>query len=619
MSAARNPAREWVFASILVALILLLASRLVVLQVIDMERFRERAEGNRLRIIFNPAPRGVVKDRRGKILAASRLSYSITLYPSNLTSEQAEAVIDRLSRLLGLTPAEIRIKWQKAARYPTRILQDVDERTIAIVAENMPKLPGVSIDPITGRYYPRGRFASHLLGYTGEVTDAELELAAEQNFRPGDIVGKTGIEKVFDQELRGRPGRQQIEVDARGRAIRTLAAIPAVPGKDLTLALDANLQAVAERELAGKIGAIVCIDANSGEILALASQPDFDPNLFAGRLLKQHWRELNSPLHPLLNRAIASSYPPGSIFKIVTTVAAMEAGIVKENSRFISTGVFYLGNRTFRDWKPGGFGLVNFHRALVMSIDTVYYELGLRMGGNFMAKVARSMGLGQRTGILLPGETAGIIPDSEWKRLVMRDKWYPGDSVNMAIGQGYVNTSPLQLAVMTATVANGGRVVRPKLLRPPYLAESHDPPSKNNWKQETWQMLHSALKDVVEVGTGTAAKVPGVTAAGKTGSAQAGKVGKTHGWFVCYSPAERPRIAMAILLERAGHGGSVAAPIAGKLLRQFHGLPTEATKTVSVSLLPATKPATKSLLPASQSTVASEDNVHSWHRRDPDD
>jgi penicillin-binding protein 2 len=242
----------------------------------------------------------------------------------------------------------------------------------------------------------------------------------------------------------------------------------------------------------------------------------------------------------------------------------------------MSTGQLYVGNRLFRDWKPGGFGRVDFHKALVMSIDTVYYELGLRLGPDRMAAAARSMGLGTQTGILRGHEAAGLIPDSAWKRERFRERWYPGESANMSIGQGWVLVTPLQAAVMTATVANGGRVVRPKLTRPAAEAEAADPGIINRWKPETTKMVRGALRDVVDHGTGTGAKVPGTTAAGKTGSAEAVKGGKTHGWFVCYSPSDIPRIAMGILVEKAGHGGTVAAPIANKLLRQFHGIP-EAT------------------------------------------
>ncbi|MBU6429675.1 MAG: penicillin-binding protein 2, partial [Cyanobacteria bacterium REEB65] len=312
-----------------------LGGRLVQLQILGVDEFRERADGNRIRVTLVPAPRGIIRDRHGELLASDRLSYSVTLYPIQLSRQQTAQVIDRLGALLSIPPAEILAKWQKAGNLPVRIMQDVDPKTIAIIAENQRKLPGVSIDPITVRYYPRGRFAAHLLGYTGEITDKELQELADDGYRQGDIIGKTGLERVLDSELRGQPGRLQVEVDARGRPVRTLAEIPPVPGHDVTTTIDAGLQEVAEHELEGKVGAIVCMDPNSGEILAMASKPDFDPNLFAGRMRPQDWRALNSPVHPLLNRTISAVYPPGSTFKIVTTVAAMQQGIVREDSPFL--------------------------------------------------------------------------------------------------------------------------------------------------------------------------------------------------------------------------------------------------------------------------------------------
>lgn len=578
------------FAAGLTLVALVLASRLVYLQILGQEAYSERADGNRLRIIMQPAPRGVIRDRNGVILATSRLSYSVTLYPIQTTREQTDEVIRRLGKLLDVPADEIRAKWRKMGQVarPVRLMQDVDPETIHIIAENQRRLPGVSIEPITIRYYPKGKFLAHVLGYTGEITDQELEKLGDQGYRAGDIIGKTGIEKVFDAELRGEPGRQQIEVDARGKPMRILASVPPVPGKDLTLTIDANLQQVAENHLAGYRGSVVALDPNSGEVLALASAPSYDPNWFAGRISPALWKQLSDANErPMQNRAISSKYPPGSIFKIVTHAAAMEEGFANWNSHFNSTGVFYLGSRTFRDWKKGGFGNVDFKRALVMSIDTVYYELGLKMGADRMARYARALGLGRQTGILLPHETSGLIPDPRWKKeraargLTRDGHWYPGESVNMSIGQGYVQVSPIQAAVMIAAIANGGHVLRPKLIRPPAEQEKDDPPPRDEgvhptqWKPDTWKMLHQALAETVSEGTGGLANVPGYPVAGKTGSAQAanGEVIKTHAWFAGYAPVTGPRIAVVAMKETAGHGGSQAAPVAGAVMKRFFGVP----------------------------------------------
>ncbi|MBM3260263.1 MAG: penicillin-binding protein 2 [Candidatus Sericytochromatia bacterium] len=602
MDAGQSPsrARTLMLGAALALGWLAVLGRLGQLQIVGGADFRERAEGNRLRVILEPAPRGLVRDRNGEVLATNRLSYSVTLYPIKLTRQTTEEVIRRLGKLLGVPADEIRQKWRRAVSLPVRVKTDVDDRTMAIVAENQARLPGVSIDPITVRHYPRGQMASHLLGHTGEVTDRELEVLGE-GYRQGDIIGKTGLERVFDGTLRGEPGKQQVEVDARGRAIRTLAEVSPIPGKDVTLALDGNLQALAERELQGKLGAIVCLDPRNGEILALASAPAFNPNIFAGRLRPEDWKAVNAPTRPLLNRAISSAYPPGSTFKIVTSVAALEAGIVKATTRFWSSGEFVLGNRVFRDWKAGGFGDVNFTDAMIHSIDTVYYELGLKLGVDRIAARARQMGLGQRTGILLPGEATGIVPDGAWKRANFGQRWSKGDSVNMSIGQGFLTTTPLQLAVMLSTVANGGRVVRPKLLRPAAPEESEDPGQVPAWRPETWQYLRHSLRRVVEAGTGAAAFIPGKTSAGKTGSAEAVKGQKTHSWFVGYTPADQPRLVVVVFAEKAGHGGSVSAPIAGKLFRQFHGLPVDPQASGSAT---ASVPASGSLVAGAQPGAA---------------
>ncbi|HBN08870.1 MAG TPA: penicillin-binding protein 2 [Cyanobacteria bacterium UBA8530] len=577
--------RKVVFSFIAVLAALLLGGRLFQLQILGGGDYLRRAEQNRLRITTRPAPRGILRDRHGIILASNRLAYAVTIYPVELRPDQVPGVIDRLGRLLGIPSEEIWKKWKKTAPLPVKLKHDVDARTIALIAENHQDIPGVSIDPDVVRFYPHGRFAAHLIGYTGEITDAELEKRAQQGYRAGDIIGKTGVERVFDLVLRGKAGAQQVEVDAKSRPKRVIADIPAVPGEDLTLSLDAGLQAVAEKELEGKKGAIVALDPRTGGILAMASKPDFDPNLFAKRIDAKTWRELQGVSHPMLNRAISSAYPPGSIFKIVTSVAALEGGFAKPTTRFNSTGSFRLGRWVFHDWKAGGFGSVDLNKALIWSIDTVYYELGLRMGGDRMARVARDFGLGDRTGVLLPSETKGLVPDSKWKKEVYHERWYNGESVNMSIGQGYVQVSPIQAAVLIAKAATG-KLLRPKLLSPPAAEEKDDPPPGPVLKEETLKYLRENLAKVVSEGTGGTAKIEGIPTGGKTGSAESGVGHKTHAWYVCYGPTKNPTIALAVFVERMGHGGSIAAPIAQKLLKQHFGIKEKKGKEDSSSSTP---------------------------------
>lgn len=583
------PGRFPAFVTVAALAASVIGFRLVNLQVFSGEQYLERAEGNRLRINLLAAPRGQIRDRNGQILASSRLSYQIALHPVQLNKEQRVEVADRLATILGLPAEELRAKLQRKgpSALPIPMLQDVDESVIARVAEHQRELPGVSIDPVVVRHYPRGAFAAHAIGYTGEVTERELSKMEDEGYRAGDIIGKMGIEKVFDSHLRGVPGRQQVEVDARGRPMRKLAEVPPVPGKDITLTIDVKLQAAAEQALGDRKGSVVVLEPFSGEVLALASNPDFDPNVFATRLTPKAWREINSPSRPLLNRAIQSVYPPGSIYKIVTHAAAMEGGYANWNSRYVSTGQFYVGSKLFRDWKPGGWGRVEFKEGLVKSIDTIYYELGLKMGPDRMKRYSHMFGLGEKTGIILPSEREGLIPDGAWKKKALKEKWYPGDSVNMSIGQGYIQTSPIQAAVEIATVANSGKVMRPILVRSPEGLDPVEVRKTVELKPETWRMLHTALAETVSRGTAAAARIPGYPAAGKTGSAEAIKGKPTHAWFVAYAPTDKPTIAVAVMLEMAGGGGSVAGPVAGHLLRTHFGVPDPNAKPASGSATPS--------------------------------
>jgi penicillin-binding protein 2 len=569
------PGRFQAFVAVALLAASVITFRLVQLQVLGNEQYLERAEGNRLRINLLAAPRGQIRDRNGQLLATSRLSYQITLHPVQLQKEQRVEVADRLAKILDLPAEEMRAKLKRKgpSALPIPMLDDVDETMIARVAEHQRELPGISIEPVVVRYYPRGAFAAHVLGYTGEVTERELDTLSEHGYRAGDIIGKMGIEKVFDTHLRGVPGRQQVEVDARGRPMRKLAEVPPVPGNDLTLTLDAKLQAAAEEALGDRKGSVVVLEPQTGEVLALASNPDFDPNVFATRLSPKVWREINGPTRPLLNRAISSVYPPGSIYKIVTHAAAMEEGFADWNSRFVSTGAFYVNGKLFRDWKPGGWGRVDFKEGLVKSIDTIYYELGLRMGVDRMKRYSHMFGLGEKTGIILPSEKDGLIPDGAWKRKTLKDRWYPGDSVNMSIGQGYIEMSSIQAAVEIATVANKGKVMRPVLVRSPEGLDPVEVRKTTTLKPETWRMLQTGLAETVSRGTAANAKVPGYPAAGKTGSAEAIKGKPTHAWFVCYAPLDQPKLAIAVMLEMAGGGGAMAAPVAAKLIRTHYGVP----------------------------------------------
>lgn len=549
-----------------------LAARLAHLQLYEGGRFLKLAEGNRLRVIPQLAPRGVIRDRQGRVLASNRLSYSLALYPIKMKREQVDEVIDRLKQLLNIDATEIRRKVQKLgyqSPHPIKLLPDIDQRMIAKIAEHQAELPGVSIEPDTIRYYPKGTLAAHVLGYTGEVTEGELARFPDRGMRQGDIIGKAGVERVWDELLRGRNGFQRVEVDSRGRPVQMMGQIPAVPGKDLKLFIDADLQAVAEKALEEKklTGAIVAMNPQTGEVLAMASRPYYDPNVFSRKVKAHEWKALQKANYPFVNRAL-SAYPPGSIYKLAMALAALESGRANAHRTFYSTGSLQVGNRVFHDWKAGGFGTVNLVKSIQWSIDTVYYQLGVEMGGATMSKYAHQLGLGELTGVRLGGESEGLIPDPEWKRRVWKDKWWPGDSANVAIGQGAVSVTPLQAAVMISTLGNGGKVPVPRLVDdgkgPQFRKISH-------WKPENLKLVKQGMRLVIASGTGTVADVPGKELGGKTGSAESGKR-KTHAWFVVYGPQKNPTIAICAFAEAAGHGGDTAAPLARKVLDQYFGL-----------------------------------------------
>jgi penicillin-binding protein 2 len=431
-----------------------------------------------------------------------------------------------------------------------------------------------------------------VLGYPGEIGSKQLDRFKEEGYELGDEIGQYGLEKKWEQYLRGRGGGQQVEVDALGRRVRVLSEVIAGPGYTVHLTLDRKLQQTAHEALQGKEGSIVVLDVNSGAILAMASTPAFDPNVFARGIKPDEWRALiKDRQRPLSNRAIQGQYPPGSTFKIIMAIAGLEENVVQPEAKIIDPGFFPFGNRNFRDWKKGGHGAVDLHRSIVESCDVYYYQLGTRLGVDNIAKWARAFGLGQKSGALLEDEKGGLVPDTDWKRKRLRQPWYPGETVSVAIGQGYLTVTPLQLANMMAAVANGGTLYRPRLVsRVESIAgqrvyeQGAEVIRKISVKPATLTRVRSALADVVHGagGTGRSARSPVIALAGKTGTAQVvemkGAYVKTeqlsyfnrdHAWFVSYAPLDKPEIAIAVLVEHGGHGGEAAAPLARKVAEKY--------------------------------------------------
>lgn len=561
--------RLQVLLAIIAGLLGVLVVRLWQIQVLQGARYLEQSEENRVRDYTIIAPRGVIYDRKGRPLVSNRPSFTVAILPLEL--KRKDEVLSNLAAILDLPVEEInaRIAANRERPFePVRVRRDVGSRVVTMIEENRLDLPGVIILAEPVRHYLHGTLAAHVLGYVSEIDESELTLRRAEGYRPGDLVGKAGVERTYESILRGTDGRLRMEVDALGRPLREIARIPAVPGRSIVLTLDLDLQRAAAaglRSSGQKSGAVVAIDPRTGGIVAMESMPAYDPNLFATGISAADWRRLTTDaLHPMLSRAVSTAFEPGSVFKVVTAAAALDEGIVTRTSTFHAPGYFRLGSWVFRDLRA--WGTVTFMQGIQYSINVVFYNLGYRLGGERLAAQAKRMGLGEVTGIDLSGEVPGTIPSPSTKQGLVGEPWYPGDSVNMSIGQGAVTVTPLQVARMMASVANGGTLLRPHLLL--YTVERDRsrtavPPvvqRERIYTAQTLAILQEGLRAAAERGTGRASAVTGLTIAGKTGSAENPR-GKPHAWFAGYAPADAPRVVVVALVEHGYRGGLSAAPV----------------------------------------------------------
>ena len=602
--------------TVLVTLVFsLLVLRLYYLQIVRGQHFSRLAEENRISLIRVRAPRGIVFDRHGNVLVTNRPSFSVSLDLDAV--RDVDATVGAVAAALGLDRAELAHKVRSVEPYrrfePVRVKEDASRQEVAALESLRYEYPGVLVEVEPRRSYPHGTLASHVLGYVGQINVAELKARSDLGYRMGDSIGKLGIEKELDAELKGRDGFQQMEVDSLGRGIKVLSSIPPIPGHSVTLTIDLALQQVAEEVLAGLSGAIVAIDPSDGSVLAAASSPAIDPNSFSHGLSQQEWDLLSHDArHPLQNRIVQAQYPPGSVFKILTAIAALESGAITTTTSYSCRGAMRYGNRDFRCWKKEGHGEISLHRALVESCDVYFYQVGLKAGIDEIARVAREFGLGKATGLELGGEAPGLIPDSAWKRRVRKEPWYSGETLSAAIGQGYDLVTPVQAALLAATVANGGSVYRPHLIR--RVADNAGSTIRTGaavaertvvLKPETLAAIRSGLWGVVNEpgGTASGARVPGLAVAGKTGTAQVvrmaargerqvatGLESKDHAWFVCYAANGTAQVAIAVIVEHGGHGGSVGAPIARRLITELKSLGYFQETVARADAAPATAP-----------------------------
>ncbi len=571
---------------LLVVLILfgVLIFRLFFLQVVRSQTYRRLSEENRIRVIPVDAPRGHILDRHGQVLVCNRPSYVVSIVPFQL--REMERTIETLAKFLGMETEQIvtRFNESRQRRFePVKIKRDIDFKTLAVIQEHKLDLPGVIYQVEPRREYLYGPLAAHLLGTVGEISSNELTALRGSGYRHGSLIGKGGLEKQYERFLRGEDGVQYVEVSAVGREIGPLPNRPALearPGNDLMLTIDLALQRVAEEALSDSVaGAVVALDPASGEILAMVSRPAFDPNLFSSVIPESTWRALNEdPGHPLLNRAIQSAYPPGSILKVLTAAAGLEAGVITPYTRFSPcTGALKYGDRWFRCWQPWGHGSLALVEALAQSCDVYFYQLGLKLGLDRWSDFMKSCHLGKALGVDLAGEVDGLAPDRNFfTDRYGRRNWGSGVILNLVIGQGENLMTPLQAASFMAAIGNGGTIYRPHLvgeirsLRGKSLPRKPEVIGQLPIAAGNLTTLKRGLRAVVQnsSGTGRQAAVSGFEVAGKTGTAQ-NPHGEDHSWFAAFAPLDQPRIAIAVLVEQGGHGGSVAAPIAGRIMEAY--------------------------------------------------
>lgn len=561
-----------------ISLILLggIGTRLAYLQLIEGQVNREKAEENRIRIIPKTPVRGNLFDRQGRVLATTRLTYAAYLWPRAQQQPDWPQKLNRLADLLSIPPADIQRRIEQAGpNSPAliRIARSLTPAQITALKEYGNELQGiVEVDIETVRHYPNRDLGAHVLGYTGELNAEELAARRTEGYRMGDIAGKIGVEAAYEPQLRGEWGGLQLEVDGAGKVLRLLGQKVGKAGKDVTLSLDLEVQKAAEASLGARKGAVVALNPQNGEVLAMASYPRFDPNVFSSQITPQTWKQLQSKGNPFVNRAM-QGFPPASTFKVVTQTAGMESGKYPPNTILGTYAALNVGGTAFGEWNHAGFGPLGYVQALAWSSNTFHGQIGRGVGGPTLIKWARRYGFGEKTGIELNAETPGLIADDAWKRQNYNWEWTEGDTVNMSIGQGFTQATPLQVAVMFAVPANGGYKVKPHLLRGAGDGEKWRTPL--NLKPETLKTLRAGLRAVVASGTGKALNVPHLPpAAGKSGTAEA-PPGKPHAWFGAFAPFDKPEIVVVAFAEHSGGGGgSVAAPIVRQVMEAyFHKKP----------------------------------------------
>lgn len=598
--------RVFLSSFFLVFFFAVLVSRLWYLQIQQGELFARMAENNRVRYVEVTAPRGNIFDKKGREIVTNRPSFNVVW--SREDNKLDDTVLKQLARILdedvSVLLGRIRKMENTPRHIPIRLADDLNWDKVAYIENNRLELPGIKIEVIPLRVYHYDNLASHLLGYLGEINEKELNNEDESVYRGGDQIGKMGLERIREKDLRGEKGRNFMEVNALGFEQKNLKGVEPLPGNDIHLTLDIDLQKAAEDIMNSedKAGAVVAVEVNSGRLLALVSSPPLRINEFVGGISINIWQEmLDDPHNPLINKLVQGLYPPASTYKIVTAAAGLAEGIISPEMVLYCSGQHRFGNRSYGCWKKNGHGAVTFEKALAESCDIYFYIIGQRLGVDRLAEYANKLGLGQKTGVEMEHEKSGLIPTSTWKKRRYKESWQEGETLSVAIGQGFDLATPLQVAMMTAAVANGGTLFKPvvieKVIDPDNkVLEQFNPTITQRFsgQSKNLKLIRQALVQAVNGphGTGKLARINGITVAGKTGTAQVVRLKqykhlkeedipykyRDHAWFTCFAPAENPEIAVTVLVEHGLHGGSSAAPVAKAVLEAYfkdHQLLTE--------------------------------------------
>ena len=554
------------------------------IQILDHQKYWKMAEANRLRSLPLPAPRGLIYDRQRIILADNQPSFKVSLLRESIKNDSQ--TIERVSQLLNLKTEELkaridRYRWLQTYG-PVIIKDNLKLEEVALIEARREEFPELQLQVEPRRYYPFETTAAHVLGYLQEVSPEEMKGNPHKKWRGGEMIGKAAVEKQYDDYLTGQDGQLLETVDSLGRSLGEVNRIEPIKGQDLVLSIDLDLQKKAEGLLEGKEGAIIVLDSGSGECLAWVSSPSYDPNRFITRFSPEEWLSIiNDPARPLENRVIRGQYSPGSIFKVVTALTSLETGLITDRTAFFCSGSINLYGKDFACWFKPGHGLLSLPEALKNSCNIYFYQLGRRLNVDTIARYARTLGLGQITGVDMPGEKEGLIPSSDWKKKTQGEAWYPGETISVAIGQGPLLVTPLQVAALTACLANRGIRVKPRVTR---LEGKMGPvKDKTGINPKTFEKIIEGMwRSVNDGGTGHGAYQPGFDICGKTGSTQVisrekaermikrgEEPAKTHSWFTGFAPRYQPQVVVTVLVEFGGMGGRTAAPIAGEMFKLY--------------------------------------------------